>query len=380
MTKPTSPILTSLACNLDRALLETSLPLFQTEQVEAIEWSFDTLFKVSEIPDWFNELLLTYASANRLIGHGVYFSLLSARWLPEQEQWLNHLKELSKQFKFDHLSEHFGFMTGANFHQGAPMSVPFNERTLKLGQDRLMRLYDACECPVGIENLAYSYSLEEVQYHGEFLDKLIEPVNGFLLLDLHNLYCQVKNFEVDSKKILENYPLEKVREIHISGGSWESSDINPQKKIRRDTHDDKVPEEVFDLLKQLIPQCPNLKFVVLEQLGSALKTPESQLQFRKDYGTLQEIVHQANNVLSSTKTNSFIPHNLPLFGQPVPEDLFLFMQQNELTEILETAENYEQAMKRLTHSSLSKSDWHIETWKPEMLETALKIARKWKVD
>jgi uncharacterized protein (UPF0276 family) len=90
--------------------------------------------------------------------------------------------------------------------------------------------------------------LEEVKKHGEFLNKLVDSVNGFIILDLHNVYCQSYNFNISFDEIIHLYPLHRVREIHISGGSWEDSNILPGKKIRRDTHDNPVPEKVFHLL------------------------------------------------------------------------------------------------------------------------------------
>jgi uncharacterized protein (UPF0276 family) len=81
------------------------------------------------------------------------------------------------------------FFTGENLHYGAPLPSPYGSATLRIGQDRLSRSYDACRCPVGLENLAFSYLLDEVKRHGEFLEKLLKPVHSFLILDLHKLYC-----------------------------------------------------------------------------------------------------------------------------------------------------------------------------------------------
>src|SRR5688572_29188586 len=162
MSPTSSTIYASVSCNLDKQLLQATLPLFGAEKVEAIEWSFDTLYKVKDIPEWFVELLQTYADAGRLIGHGVYFSLFSGKWSNEQQQWLDHLQKVASNFKFNHITEHFGFMTGADFHKGAPISIPYNTKTLALGVDRLKRIHQACQCPVGLENLAFSYSVDEV--------------------------------------------------------------------------------------------------------------------------------------------------------------------------------------------------------------------------
>ena len=366
----------SIACNLDLNILQTALPLFSAETVEAIEWSFDTLFKVKNIPDSFIELLKAFGKEERLIGHGVFFSMFSGKWSAEQDHWLKHLEKVCSNFQFDHITEHFGFMTGANFHQGAPISIPFNQTTLAIGHDRLKRIYNTCQCPVGLENLAFSYSLDEVKRHGEFLEKLIAPINGFIILDLHNLYCQLHNFGVDYADLIKLYPLNQVREIHISGGSWNDSELTPSKKIRRDTHDDSVPAAVFELLEKTIPQCNNLKFVVLEQIGTGLKSEESKKLFQADFAQMKKIIRQTE--VSRKPNNNFLPtQNIFSLHAPI-ENIALAAQQKELSTILETADGYLDAQSRLQQSSLAATDWEIEKWEPHMLETVVAIAQKWK--
>jgi uncharacterized protein len=378
MSQQPLKIYSAVSCNLDNSLLQATLPLFAAQKVEAIEWSFDTLYKVRDIPEWFVELLHTFGNEGRLIGHGVYFSLFSGKWTSEQQGWLDHLRKVSSNFNFDHITEHFGFLTGEDFHKGAPISVPYTSETLTIGIDRLKRIQEACSCPVGLENLAFSYSLEEVQHHGAFLERLIEPVNGFIILDLHNLYCQLQNFSLDFEILIQAYPLDRVREIHISGGSWEPSEIEPHRTIRRDTHDHAVPEEVFELLKQTLPLCRNLKFAVLEQLGVALHTEERQQQFQSDFDRMQSIVNEFNTQNQSALTSDFLPQEIFLLSEHIPESVILHQQQLELSAILERATNVEQATHLLRTSSLANSNWKTENWSPYMLETALRIAQKWK--
>jgi uncharacterized protein (UPF0276 family) len=372
---PMHPIYSAIACNLDAHILLASLPLFEEEKIEAIEWSFDTLFKYSEIPDWFTDLVKEYSNQNRLIGHGVYFSLFSGKWSPKQQEWLNKLHKLSKEYQFDHITEHFGFMTGEDFHKGAPIGIPFTPVTLAIGRDRLQRIQDACNCPVGLENLAFSYSIEEVKKHGDFLNQLVESVNGFIILDLHNLYCQIHNFSLNFEDIIHLYPLDRVREIHISGGSWDDS---YGRKIRRDTHDDSVPGEVFELLKKTIPLCPNLKFVVLEQMGTALNTEVSQSVFRDNFTKMDHIIKSFNPSFSNFSPNTFSRSSTTHSSQKPKEDLHLHHQQMQLSHILETAGDINQAREMLASSDLNHSEWNVEHWAPYMVETAMAIAQKWK--
>jgi uncharacterized protein (UPF0276 family) len=373
-----SEIISSIACNLDTDILSASAPLFAEERIGAIEWSFDTLYNVNEIPDWFTDLITAYSGAGRLIGHGVFFSLFSGKWSIEQQKWLNELELLTKKFHFDHITEHFGFTTSESFHHGAPLGIPYSETTLNIGRDRLARIHQSCCCPVGLENLAFSYSLDEVKKHGEFLERLIEPINGFIILDLHNLYCQIHNFSESYDDLINLYPLDRVREIHISGGSWEKSALT-ERIIRRDTHENAVPNDVFSLLEITMPKCPNLKYVVLEQLGNSLQTAESKVLFYNDYLRMETIIQKKDIYFELISTNSFLYTGVPQIGKVV-EDYHLHNQQKELSFILETSNSYKVAVDRLSFSSLANSDWNIEDWTPHMLETAIEIAQKWKIN
>ena len=154
----------------------------------------------------------------------------------------------------------------------------------------MQQLAKVAKVPIGLENLAFAFGLPDVMSQGIFLDRLLAAVDGFLLLDLHNLYCQIHNFNLSALEILARYPLDRVKEIHISGGSWSQ---HGSRKIRRDTHDNAVPAAVFELLATVVNLCPQLEFVIFERIGNTLKTASSQAQFRRDYHRIVKIIQQA---------------------------------------------------------------------------------------
>jgi hypothetical protein len=106
-----------------------------------------------------------------------------------------------------------------------------------IGRDRLDRLADAAGAAVGLENLALAMSREDALAQGDLLEALLRPQEGFLVLDLHNLFCQAASFDLDGDVLLARMPLDRVREIHVSGGSWWTGAIDPSRPFRRDTHD-----------------------------------------------------------------------------------------------------------------------------------------------
>lgn len=269
---------------------QATAELFERNQVQAIEWSFDFAWGGLEIESWCRDIIDRFSRADALIGHGVNLSPLSARFSKRQAEWLDLTREEFQNRKYVHATEHFGFSEAGPVAHGAPLSVPMNSESLRHGKEMLKRYADATQCPVGLENLGFAFGLEDVKRQGEFIDQLISSVDGFLLLDVHNLYCQIANFGVSERELFDSYPLSKVREIHLSGGSWSRSVSAKRLAVRRDTHDDSVPQEVFNLAALALKLCPNIEFVILERLGHTMIDPESQQQFRDDFETMEEIL------------------------------------------------------------------------------------------
>lgn len=345
--------------------IQAVFPLFKDELVEVIEWSFDTILQASAEPEWMASLLQEYGNAGRLIGHGVHFSTLDASWNQKQEDWLRHLKSAFQRHSYQHLSEHFGFMSSANAHRGCPLPLSMDDRSLAIGVDRLKRLQDTAQVPVGLENLALTFSVEAIQQQGEFLSRLVEPVNGFLILDLHNLYCQSHNFKIPLMTLVQMYPLHLVKEIHISGGSWADS-IYGDQKIRRDTHDEAVPEELFSTLPKVLPLCPYLEFVILERLGHTVRSEEDGEQLRSDFKRLKSIIDQtAFNVSKQSWGNQAIPDPVPLTNAS------LYNEQRAMHKILLEAKSLMEVKEKLTNH------FEMNGWEDELLNTAAILVKKW---
>ncbi len=285
MSTAPQPLL-GLSLMLEDDFLRAAYPLFQAGEVEVLEWSFDCGWPPTVVPAWAEGLLRFFSDAERLLGHGVSYSALSAGVEREQDAWLANLGLEIRARSYHHISEHFGFSSSRNFHQSAPLPVPMNETTLKLGQDRLRQLAEVARVPVGLENLAFAFHRRDVEDQGRFLEALLAPVDGFLLLDLHNLYCQTKNFACSLDDLLATYPLHRVREVHVSGGSWSGA----QNSIRRDTHDGLVPDEIFTWLPEILSLCPNVEAVILERLGGTLM-PVDDEPFRADFRRLAEVLN-----------------------------------------------------------------------------------------
>lgn len=267
-----------------------SHPLFAAQEVEVLEWSFDRGWGLDRpLRPWATALIDGYAAAGALLGHGVSGSLFSGEWTARQRQWMERLRRECQTRAYRHVSEHFGFMTAGEFEFGPPLPLPMTDTIVELGQRRLAELGEASQGPVGLENLALALSRADLLSQGEFLDRLLDPVDGFLVLDLHNLWCQVHNFELDPASLLDSFPLERVREIHVSGGSF-SEALGSGRRVRRDTHDGDVPEEVFSLLELAISRCAGLETIILERVDDTMQEAPAREKFREDFRRIRRLV------------------------------------------------------------------------------------------
>jgi uncharacterized protein len=339
---------------------QAAQPLFATDAVDVLEWSFDVGWGKASLPHWVLTLLHQFSDQHRLLGHGVSYSLLSAQL--DRSHWLACLQAECQQYRYQHISEHFGWLETASFRQSAPLPLPLCPETLRLGRKRLQRLAEVAKVPVGLENLAFAFSLQDVREQGTFLEQLLEPVDGFLLLDVHNLYCQICNFQISAAELLALYPLHRVQELHISGGSWSEETGS---KVRRDTHDHPVPEAVFELLALALEQCPNVQTVIFERLGNTLASVSAQERFRQDFARIQQIIQAHALKRTALEKYDQQEHELAAF-------------QDHLLEALFTANDSDTMVTRLRNSSFSAPMMnYIDTFDPRMLAVATELIQKW---
>ena len=273
----------------DAAFLQATLPLFAAGEVDALEWSVDVGWSMP-LPDWLTGLLTLYSSQGALYGHGVELSLLSGVQTPRQDRWLDQLREESSLRKYQHFSEHFGWSTAGDVIRAAPLPLPCSPQALAVGRGRLAQLAEILEVPVGLENLALALSSRDVLAQPDFLDALLEPVGGFILLDLHNLWCQAVNFGFDPINLLERYPAARIRALHIAGGHWAEA---AGRRFRRDTHDGAVPAPVHELLDAALERLPGVEVVVLERIGHTLTDDGS---FAEEYRRIRARCQQHTTV------------------------------------------------------------------------------------
>lgn len=261
-----------------------ALPLFEAGAIDALEWTIDHGWS-APMPAWVTALLDAYGAEDRLYGHGLRLSPTSARFDDDSRAWL---ARFANERRYRHVTEHWGWCRARGLARGAPMPLPSSDAAVACTVRALRELATIARVPVGLENLALALSQEDVDAQPAMIARVLEALDGVLLLDLHNLWCQAINFGRDPLQLARRYPLARVRQLHVAGGTWSHGNF------RRDTHDALVPDEVIALLAQVIPHCPALEVVILERLPNALADEAARAAWRDEFHRIAEVVRIAS--------------------------------------------------------------------------------------
>lgn len=184
-----------------------SLTLLQENLVECLEWTFDAGFD-RDVPLWVETLLAQFSEQESLLGHSFFLSPLSQVRPQEIVESLKKFSLACALHKYQQISEHYGFFADSRHFDGAPLPMPYHKDLVTTLVEALNDLRQAAgaDTPVGLENLALAFSQRDIEAQGQLLRETLKITEGFLVLDLHNLYCQMVNFNLSLEEILSYYP------------------------------------------------------------------------------------------------------------------------------------------------------------------------------
>ena len=259
-------IATGLLLAPDSAWLTRCSPLF--DLVDVFSLAPETTWRGPDLAP--NDFAGAFARIARsrgcgMVGHGVGFSLASENAEARQTRWLPRLAADRDAFGFGWYTEHLGLTVAAGEDLQIPLPVPHTADTasrVRRSLDRLATVFSA----VGAENSAWMVHPGDPMDEPRWLADALGPHH--LLLDLHNLYTSSINLRFDPEAWLARAPLDRVIEIHLSGGDeadarW-SAGLGGR-RYRLDSHDHDVPREVWALFEAIWRECPALRCVTLER-------------------------------------------------------------------------------------------------------------------
>ena len=286
------PIPVGLVLQPDRDYLARIDPLL--EAVDYVEiapettWHLDTAGRLT--PNGYWRLFATFVAERGIpaVAHGVGLSMGSTVDRVRRRAWLGRLVEDQRVFRYHWYTDHLGATVLAGEAFTLPLPVPMDGPSARRIRASLAAM--RCVCPeVGFENTAFPFVLGDPMEEPAFIRRCLGS-EGRLLLDLHNLHTMAVNLRFDAGAYLDRLPLERVIEVHISGGVMSEPGWLPEgRRVRLDSHDNDVPEPVWSLLEAAIPRCPAVRGITLERMEGTL-TDENQPRFIDEIGRLSELV------------------------------------------------------------------------------------------
>ncbi|MCA9002524.1 MAG: DUF692 family protein, partial [Planctomycetes bacterium] len=209
------------------------------------------------------------------VAHGVGFNLGGVCADPERRQrWLTAMRMSHQIFDFQWYTDHLGLTVPNGEEFLLPIGLPYTHESARVVADSLASMQTIVP-DVGLENSVFYFHLGDPLAEPEWIARCIAAPNTHLLLDLHNVYTTALNVGYDPREYIDRMPLDRVIEIHMSGGSWSDPGwLKSQKLVRLDSHDEAIPEEVWALFEQVLPRCPALRGVTLERMEGTLAEPD----------------------------------------------------------------------------------------------------------
>ncbi len=281
----------------DVDFLERCASLF--EEVDYLEVTPETTWRPGAAGGWqpndYHGWFLELGRARGLgfVAHGVGLSVGSVD-LPEERQrcWLERIARDQEAFEFAWYSDHLGATQIAGEELILPLPLPMDAAFAAIVRGRLAELAEVAPL-VGLENTANYAHVGAPLDEGPFLAACLDLENAHLVLDLHNAFTTARNTGVDVDEYLARMPLERVIEVHVSGGA--ESDprwLRSGRVMRLDSHDHDVPEEVWALLERWLPRCPNVRGVTLERMEGTVEP--------QDVEPLAAELRRARKILEAT--------------------------------------------------------------------------------
>jgi uncharacterized protein (UPF0276 family) len=208
--------------------------------------------------DWKREAL-ALAEVWPLVPHGVKLSLASAEGVDLERA--NKLGDLARELRAPIVSEHIALTKAGRFDIGHLTAVPFTREAVGVVA-RNVAATQRClpDVPFLLENIAWTLRWpDDAMGEGEFHAEVVRATGCGMLLDVANVYANARNAGVDPIALVDSYPLDSVRMLHVAGGIFEDG-------FFFDTHAHDVPEEVFALVEHVLGKCGGVP-IVLERDG-----------------------------------------------------------------------------------------------------------------
>jgi uncharacterized protein (UPF0276 family) len=169
------------------------------------------------------EVARRHTQGRLVSGHGIGLSLPSA--IPLDEEFVDAVSAISAELgRFAWFSEHLSVFIAPkgsvpNAQAGLGLPLAYDDESFAIVTAKLRRLRDVLGCPMMLENGAFFTPVPDSDMtEPEFLNRLYIEEGCSTLLDLHNLYVNMRNDGPSPDDYIAALDANAVGEIHLGGG------------------------------------------------------------------------------------------------------------------------------------------------------------------
>lgn len=181
--------------------------------------------------------------------HGVGLSIGSMQSLDTAH--LARLKMLCDRYEPESFSEHLAWSSHDTVFLNDLLPLPYTQATLLRVVEHIDEVQSTLKRQMLLENPATYLLFEESTIEEtDFLAELVRRTGCGLLLDVNNVFVASTNHHINPQDYLAQFPVQAVREIHLSGHSETIDDAGARLLI--DSHDTPVKDPVWQLYQQLV--------------------------------------------------------------------------------------------------------------------------------
>lgn len=246
MSHFSAPVKTGLAYN---SYIDT-LNSAQLKDFDYIEIPFELLH--------YDETVLERVAKKPLILHCASLSLAGytepsdviktaiKKWVEKTKTpWLGeHLSYILAEKLDDNLYEEYA--PGEPYNIGYTVGPVMNTASVDHVIANVHRYEEMMGVPLIVENSPlYFRAPGSTMTQLEYINTICANSPVELLLDLTHFYISSRNFSFDPFAALETFPLERVREVHVSG-------VSTAEGLSWDNHASKAPDIIFELLSVVL--------------------------------------------------------------------------------------------------------------------------------
>lgn len=289
------------------------------------------------------------------VGHGISMSIGSVGE-PETDL-LMQTRDFMDQYQINEFSDHLTFHRMGDKDLSVFMSMPFDRASADWIASQYNRSKEILGGSFGLEIVTYPFvvpgsELTEV----EFVNRVAEKTDCWLLLDVANLFYNSSNHGYDPIEFLDQIDGDRVQHLHVAGGHQDDDQWI-------DSHNEPVHEEVFELLE-----------AVMEKTAARAITLERDEE-PEHFSSIVDDLRRTKDIFLKYRPET-IPDDLLRNGPPTFEPLVEaeLIELDALPDDIEGLRRYQEA---LVECSFALADGNFHNRAPEDVLDDYQMTSAW---